>query len=953
MWARITTDKWVLSIVAQGYFIEFLDLPRVGHVRYTPFSQPLWEEVQMLLSKGAISPLADDVLSRCFFSRYFLIKKCSGGLRPILDLRALNKHVIPKKFRMVTLNSIMPLLYRGAWFATIDIKDAYFHLSIARYHQRYLAFMVGRTAYCFNVLPFGLSSAPRVFTKCMSVVAAYLHTKGISVYLYIDDRLVVAESHVQLNSQLSVILPFIQSLGLVINEEKSALIPSQRIQFIGALLDSTTERAYLPEDRFANLQGLVRQAAHAPFITARQVQTLLGHMASATAVIPYARLRMRPLQSWFISVYNPIIDSQEIQLSIPETIRKSLRCWEDRSWVCKGYPFHAPRPTCTVTTDSSLSGWGAHTQGLTAHGEWSEGERTAHINLLELLAVDRALKLFERVVRGQTIQILTDNTTVMFYLNKQGGTHSLPLLDLTLQIWDWCLERGIHLMCAGRGEHTSGFAQQESPVQPRMVPQSRGIRQAFSGMGTSRSRSIHDPDQCQMRPLLRTETCFLTGRMSGGRFPTGMDGSPNVCFSALSPLTEGGGKDSEGELTLHSGDPMVAKAALVLPSSPHVPEGFLPVPEQSRPVANTRGPGSISRGAEAKTDGLESPAEPLVPISALSKDIQAIIEAAHKASTRKSYIYKWSRFCTFVRSKGVDPNTAPISVILDFLVSLSDAGLSHSSLKCYLAAVSWFRRKKGLPSCFSHPLVRMFLKGIANTRPSVAPIPPAWSLELVLSFLTKPPFEPLATTHLSYLSWKTAFLVAITSARRASELCALRVDPPYFRLHKDKVVLQTDVAFLPKVSSFFHMSQEIILPSFFQCPSTPMERTLHLLDVRRALAYYVDRTTSLRKTPRLFIKYRKDMEGLPVSSQRFSSWNVSTIKLCYHLSGKNLPLQVKGHSTRVMSTTTAFMRGVPLEVICRAAIWTNPLSFVSHYKLDIASKRDADFGRAVLFSAVA
>uniref|UniRef100_A0A8C4YQU8 Dedicator of cytokinesis 7 n=1 Tax=Gopherus evgoodei TaxID=1825980 RepID=A0A8C4YQU8_9SAUR len=136
-----------------------------------------------------------------------------------------------------------------------------------------------------------------------------------------------------------------------------------------------------------------------------------------------------------------------------------------------------------------------------------------------------------------------------------------------------------------------------------------------------------------------------------------------------------------------------------------------------------------------------------------------------------------------------------------------------------------------------------------------------------------PPFEPLATCSLLYLSWKTAFLVAITSARRVSELRALVVDPPYTVFHKDKVQLRPHPAFLPKVVSAFHINQEIFLPVFFPKPhSSGREQQLHSLDVRRALAFYIERTKPFRKSPQLFVAVADRMKGLPISSQRISSW---------------------------------------------------------------------------------
>ncbi|XP_067320485.1 uncharacterized protein [Anolis sagrei] len=337
----------------------------------------------------------------------------------------------------------------------------------------------------------------------------------------------------------------------------------------------------------------------------------------------------------------------------------------------------------------------------------------------------------------------------------------------------------------------------------------------------------------------------------------------------------------------------------------------------------------------------------------LSEEASRIILAAHKPTTKKSYHYKWSSFEKFTRTVGHTPLSAPIPVVLDFLVHLSNKNFSLSSVKCYLAAISSGRRKFGLPSLFHDHFIQLFLKGYKNVHPPTSLPSPQWSLELVLSQLSKPPFEPMASADVSHLSWKTAFLVAITSARRSSELTALRSDPPYIRFHDDKVVLRTDVTFLPKVVSYFHMSQDIILPAFFPNPSSPLEVALHSLDVKRALSFYLHRTSAYRKSPKLFLKYRKDMLGHPISSQGLASWIVSTIQLAYQLAKKEPPSHIVAHSTRSVSTSQAFLRGVPLDQICRAATWSTPSTFASHYKLDIQAKKDAAFGRAVLFSCVA
>lgn len=120
--------------------------------------------------------------------------------------------------------------------------------------------------------------------------------------------------------------------------------------------------------------------------------------------------------------------------------------------------------------------------------------------------------------------------------------------------------------------------------------------------------------------------------------------------------------------------------------------------------------------------------------------------------------------------------------------------------------------------------------------------------------LTKAPLDPFMTCSLLHLSMKVAFLVTNTSAQRVSGLGALMAHPPSTVFVKDKVTLQPHPKFFPKVSSSFHLNQPIHLPTFYPNPhGTVQETVLHSLDVRHALAFYLDRMKPFRKSPRLFI----------------------------------------------------------------------------------------------------
>ncbi|KAG6938835.1 ORF V, partial [Chelydra serpentina] len=145
------------------------------------------------------------------------------------------------KFRMLSLGTIIPSMDPGDWYAALDMKDAYFHIAIYPPHRRFLRFVVDQRHFQFAVLPFGLSMAPRVFTKCMAVVAAALRRQRI-VFPCLNDWLIRGNSSSQVQSHILTALSMFNQLGLLLNVEKSTLEPTQRLDFIGAVLDSTLAR---------------------------------------------------------------------------------------------------------------------------------------------------------------------------------------------------------------------------------------------------------------------------------------------------------------------------------------------------------------------------------------------------------------------------------------------------------------------------------------------------------------------------------------------------------------------------------------------------------------------------------------------------------------------------------------------------------------------------------------
>ncbi|KAK7494862.1 hypothetical protein BaRGS_00013989, partial [Batillaria attramentaria] len=116
--------------------------------------------------------------------------------------------------------------------------------------------------------------------------------------------------------------------------------------------------------------------------------------------------------------------------------------WLDISWLKAGVPLTETPPQITVCVDASTQGWGALLlpEFLTSSGIWDSASAVHHINVLELLAVHEALKVWKEKVAHKRVMILSDNASVVAYIRNQGGTRSPELCLVVWKLLMWALE---------------------------------------------------------------------------------------------------------------------------------------------------------------------------------------------------------------------------------------------------------------------------------------------------------------------------------------------------------------------------------------------------------------------------------------------------------------------------------------------------------------------------------
>ena len=115
----------------------------------------------------------------CYSSNKFLVAKKSGGKRPVLNLRPLNNFVPNETFKMKRIHLLKDFLKHDYFMTKLDMRDAYYSILVDKQSRRYLQFIYEGKLYQFKVLVFDLSTAPRIFSKVMKPVVAFIRAKGI------------------------------------------------------------------------------------------------------------------------------------------------------------------------------------------------------------------------------------------------------------------------------------------------------------------------------------------------------------------------------------------------------------------------------------------------------------------------------------------------------------------------------------------------------------------------------------------------------------------------------------------------------------------------------------------------------------------------------------------------------------------------------------------------------
>ena len=392
---------------------------------------------------------------------------------------------------------------------------------------------------------------------------------------------------------------------------------------------------------------------------------------------------MRSLQ-WHLKIHwSPESDPSSLPVPLSQEVREDLSLCMVRDHLLKGVRFRTEAPDPHLYSDASQSGWGIHLLDRVVSGVWSVQEKL-HINLLEMKAMFLALQSFWELVTGHHVTVFCDNSTVVAYVNNQGGTVFRSLCSLASRLLRWTESLDIHL----DARYLPG---QSNIVADLLSHRDQAIGTEWSLLPQVASSLLHawgSPSLDLFATRLNMKLplyCFLVPDpevVFKDSFHHPWDNLDIYAFPPFPLVGKVVARIRETPQSLHdsgrsslaragmvrrpypSADPTASHAALVGPAVAAAPLQPLP-PKRSR--------AEPSRVATFQH---------ILRNSGFSRGSALEMSGCVRTSTSCLYQGQWMLFCGWCRGRGIAPVNATVPLIIDFLVCLRrDKGLLVSVVK--------------------------------------------------------------------------------------------------------------------------------------------------------------------------------------------------------------------------------------------------------------------------------
>ena len=205
-------------------------------------------------------------------------------------------------------------------------------------------------------------------------------------------------------------------MGLLIHNKKLKLIPNRNSFFWD------TSSTWFPYRSLQLWIDITNQALMCSYV-ADPARSLCVHRKNGSSgMAAHPRSPTLHLSTLGFNVLTSIL-----WIPLSPSAEEDFQWWKSAHNVLRGAPVTPTEPDTQLFTDASNIGWGAHWNAFTVSDVWTTTEITLHINVLKLEAIHRAMLYWLRKLMCLTVLVASENSTVVSYIKKQGGTGSIQL----------------------------------------------------------------------------------------------------------------------------------------------------------------------------------------------------------------------------------------------------------------------------------------------------------------------------------------------------------------------------------------------------------------------------------------------------------------------------------------------------------------------------------------------
>ena len=448
-WQKINAPAFILDCISRGYKIPFYATPATAtfpnNASAKTHAEFVTKSIQDLLLSGRIVKTQKNIL--------FVINPLSvsvqnkGKMRLILDLRYVNKHIFKQKIKFEDWKTAINYFGTGKFFTKFDLKSGYHHLDIFPAHQPYLGFFWPSPSgqenfYMFTVLPFGLSSAPYIFTKLVRPLIKHWRAQGICITVFLDDGMDMENSIDIARGNGRIIRSDIWSSGFVPNDEKSVWEPIQVITWLGLTWNGVLGTIEIAPHRVTKLISSLREVLHQEKISARNLASVVGQIISTGPVTG----NLSQIMSRHCQISIVASSEWDLPFALDGYCQSELRFWLKNIQDVNARKYQeSAMASKTIYSDASSHACGALLGGTdqVAHRMFTEAEQARSSTFRELLAVQFGIVSFKSIIQGCNVKWFTDNQSAAKI--AQVGSMTLECHHLAIEIFSTCFTAGIQL----------------------------------------------------------------------------------------------------------------------------------------------------------------------------------------------------------------------------------------------------------------------------------------------------------------------------------------------------------------------------------------------------------------------------------------------------------------------------------------------------------------------------